>query len=92
MFRSVTSRVAGKVSDLIDDMLIGDYDYVIDGEHIYADVDYERHCASDALILGTPQRRAGAVRAAELPCSSPVRSAQACGEASTAGARLRRSR
>jgi hypothetical protein len=80
------------MSDLIDDMLIGDYDYVIDGEHVYADVDYERRCISDSLVLGVPQRRAGAVRAAELPCGSPLRSAPACGLAATAGARLRASR
>jgi len=92
MFRSITARVAAQVSDLIDDMLIGDYDYVVDGEHIYADVDYERRCTSDALVLVGPQRRAGAVRPAELCCDSPLRPTAACGTAATAGARLRASR
>ena len=32
MFRSVTSRLAARMSDLIDDMLVGDFDYIIDGD------------------------------------------------------------
>lgn len=89
MFRSVTSKFAGRVSDLIDDMLIGDYDYVVVGEHTYADVDFERRCASDGLVASVPQRRPGAVQAADVPCASPLRTAAACGPPATAGARLR---
>jgi hypothetical protein len=79
------------MSELIDDMLIGDYVYVIDGEHIYADVDFERRCAAEGLVLGVSQRRAGAA-ATDAHCSSPLRPAPACGAAGTAGARLRTSR
>jgi|SRR5579863_1236971 len=42
MFRSTTTRLAQRVSDLIDDMLVGDFDYILDGEDLYADVDYFR--------------------------------------------------
>jgi len=42
MFRSATVRLAARVSDLLDDMLVGDFDYIIDGDEIYADVDYFR--------------------------------------------------
>ena len=42
MFFSTTLRLATRVSDLIDDLLIGDFDYVLDGERLYADVDYYR--------------------------------------------------
>lgn len=42
MFRSTTTRLAHRVSDLIDDMLVGDFDYVLDGDDLYADVDYYR--------------------------------------------------
>ncbi len=42
MFRLTTTRLAHRVTDLIDDMLVGDFDYIMDGEHLYADVDYYR--------------------------------------------------
>ena len=42
MFRSATTRFTNRISDLIDDMLVGDFDYILDGEDLYADVDYYR--------------------------------------------------
>jgi hypothetical protein len=42
MFRSATNNFAHRISDLIDDMLVGDFDYIVDGEELYADVDYYR--------------------------------------------------
>lgn len=41
MFRS-TNHLMHRVSDLIDDMLVGDFDYILDGDELYADVDYFR--------------------------------------------------
>ena len=80
------------MSDLIDDMLVGDYDYAVDGEHIYADIDYQRRSDSQSLALGAPVRRAGAVRPAEVVCVPPSRPLLGCGPAATAGARLRGAR
>jgi hypothetical protein len=45
MFRSSTSRIVDRLAEAIDDMLIGDYDYVFDGGRVYADVDYVRRCS-----------------------------------------------
>ncbi len=42
MFRSATTRLAQRLSDLIDDMLVGDFEYILDGDDLYADVDYYR--------------------------------------------------
>lgn len=42
MFRSATTRFVHRLSDLIDDMLVGDFDYILDGDELYADVDYYR--------------------------------------------------
>lgn len=89
MFRTVTSRVAERMSDLIDDMLLGDYDYVVDGEHVYADVDYNRKCASERPALGVAQRRGGTVPPVEPVCATPVRTVPACGSAATAAGRRR---
>jgi hypothetical protein len=48
MFRSASNHFAHRIGDLIDDMLVGDYDYILDGDELYADVDYYRrhphHC------------------------------------------------
>ncbi len=55
MFRSTTTRWAQRVSDLIDDMLVGDFDYILDGEDLYADVDYYRkHPHHVAELTWTP--------------------------------------
>lgn len=40
MFRYITSSLARLLSDAIDDMLLGDYDYILVGNRLYADVDY----------------------------------------------------
>jgi hypothetical protein len=42
MFRSASNNFAHRISDLIDDMLVGDFDYILDGDELYADVDYYR--------------------------------------------------
>lgn len=42
MFRSATNNFAHRMGALIDDMLVGDFDYILDGEDLYADVDYYR--------------------------------------------------
>jgi hypothetical protein len=55
MFRSATTRLVHRISDLIDDMLVGDYIYMTDGEHVYADVDYYRkHPHHEAELTWTP--------------------------------------
>ncbi len=42
MFRSTATRIAQRVSDVIDDMLLGDFEYVEAGTQLYADIDYQR--------------------------------------------------
>lgn len=67
MFRSVTNNFARRISDLVDDMLVGDFDYILDGEDLYADVDYYRTHPhhSDALTWAPAAGRGlGAQRAA----------------------------
>jgi hypothetical protein len=55
MFRSATIRLAARISDLIDDMLLGDFDYILDGDAVYADVDYfRRHPHHVAELTWTP--------------------------------------
>lgn len=61
MFRSSTTRFVQRISDLIDDALVGDFEYIADGEHVYADVDYYRehphHCPE---LTWTPAAGRGA--------------------------------
>lgn len=60
MFRSTTTRLAQRVSDLIDDMLVGDFDYISDGDKLYADVDYYRkHPHHVADLTWTPSAGRG---------------------------------
>jgi hypothetical protein len=55
MFRSATNNLALRISDLIDDMLLGDFDYVIDGDELLADVDYyRRHPHHAGELTWTP--------------------------------------
>jgi hypothetical protein len=42
MFRPTATRLAARVADVIDEMLVGDFDFVEDESGIYADVDYDR--------------------------------------------------
>jgi hypothetical protein len=42
MFRSNAIRIAQRISDVLDDMLVGDFDCVEHGSRIYADIDYDR--------------------------------------------------
>ena len=60
MFRSATNNFAHRISDLIDDMLVGDFDYILDGEDLYADVDYYRKHSHHAVQLSwTPSAGRG---------------------------------
>jgi hypothetical protein len=84
MFRSVTNNFARRISDLVDDMLVGDFEYILDGEDLYADVDYYRTHPhhSDELTwtpaagrgLG-PQRAAVAGPKERRPGTIPARAA-----------------
>jgi hypothetical protein len=79
MFRATTLRLANRMSDLIDDMLVGDFDYIADGDEVYADVDYyrmTRECGArmrPAAEHVDRDRRPGTVPPAPAVCSSPVR-------------------
>jgi hypothetical protein len=82
MFRSVTSRVAAHMSELIDDMLVGDFDYIVDGDEVYADIDYDRlsrECggrvrpAAPSTPLINRDRRPGTVAPQPAVCTSPMR-------------------
>jgi hypothetical protein len=67
MFRSATNNFAHRISDLIDDMLVGDFDYIRDGDQLYADVDYYRrhpHHADELTWTPSAGRGFGAQRAA----------------------------
>ena len=69
MFRSATNNFALRISDMIDDMLVGDFDYVRDGDELYADVDYYRkhpHHAGDLTWTPSAGRGFGAQRAAAV--------------------------
>jgi hypothetical protein len=82
MFRSATNNFAHRISDLIDDMLVGDFDYVRDGDELYADVDYyRRHPHHSAELSWTPgagrgfgpQRSAAAGPQERRPGTVPAR-------------------
>jgi hypothetical protein len=69
------------MSDLVDDMLLGDFDYIVDGDEVYADVDYDRlthECGgrvrppAPPATLVTRDRRPGMVAAQPAVCTSPV--------------------
>jgi len=70
MFRRSATRVVEHLSDAIDDMLIGDFDYVVDGERLFADIDYERRRLERAAPQAAVARRRPA-------CDGPSRSALA---------------
>lgn len=53
MFRPLTTRLATRVADVIDEMLIGDFDFIEDESGLYADVDYDRK-DSCQIELRTP--------------------------------------
>jgi hypothetical protein len=59
MFRSAI-RFAARMSELIDDMLVGDFDYIFDDGRIYADVDYHRAHPHQAALSWTPAAGRGA--------------------------------
>ncbi|HWD70575.1 MAG TPA: hypothetical protein VG293_10285 [Solirubrobacteraceae bacterium] len=84
MFRSATNNFALRISDLIDDMLVGDFDYILDGDELYADVDYYRrhpHHGDDLTWTPSAGRGIGPQRAAVIgpkerrPGTVPARAA-----------------
>jgi hypothetical protein len=84
MFRSANNNFAHRISDLIDDMLVGDFDYILDGDELYADVDYFRkhpHHAGELTWTPSagrgvgPQRTAVAGPNERRPGMVPARSA-----------------
>jgi hypothetical protein len=84
MFRSVTNHLAQRISDLVDDMLVGDFNYVLDGDQLYADVDYFRkhpHHVGELTWTPSAGRGLGAQRSAVVgpkerrPGTVPVRAA-----------------
>jgi len=88
MFRSVTSRLAAHMSELIDDMLVGDFEYIVDSDDVYADIDYfrlARECggrvrpAAPPMPLINRDRRPGTVAPQPTVCTSPVRPLTAAG-------------
>jgi hypothetical protein len=42
MFRPAITQLTERVADLLDDMLVGDFEYIQDECGLYADVDYHR--------------------------------------------------
>jgi hypothetical protein len=46
--------LANRLSELIDDMLLGDFQYIAEGRDVYADVDYERLRLHAAPLTWTP--------------------------------------
>ena len=96
MFRSATNNFALRISDLIDDMLVGDFDYVLDGDELYADVDYYRkhpHHADELSWTPSAGRGFGAQRAAAAgpkerrPGTVPARAAVCVSPARPGGQR-----
>ena len=63
MFRLTATRLAARAADVIDEMLIGDFDFVEDESGLYADVDYDRiHPRRLELRAPIPRR----------PCNAPA--------------------
>lgn len=84
MFHSATNNLAHRISDLIDDMLVGDFDYILDGDELYADVDYYRkhpHHAADLTWTPSagrglgPQRSTASGPKERRPGTVPARAA-----------------
>ena len=92
MFRSNAIRIAQRISDVLDDMLVGDFDYVESGSRLYADIDYDRtfgteHAASATATLASdfelhphrePLRSRIARRPAGLDCDVTATDASCC--------------
>jgi hypothetical protein len=84
MFRSATKNFTHRISELIDDMLVGDFDYILDGDELYSDVDYYRkhpHHAGELTWTPSagrgfgPQRTAAAGPKERRPGTVPTRAA-----------------
>ena len=66
MFRPTATRLAARVADVIDEMLVGDFDFVEDESGVYADVDYDRKYPCRIELRTVIVRR---------PCNAPAPSA-----------------
>jgi hypothetical protein len=64
MFSAALDGLLLTLSDVIDDMLLGDYTYVSAGERLYADVDYHRKHPIQPARRQAPQADRGADRSA----------------------------
>lgn len=94
MFRSATIRLATRISDLLDDMLVGDFEYVVHAAKLYADVDYFReHPHHEPKLTWTPaagrsfgpQRTAIAGPKARRPGGAPAPVAVCVSDMSASG-------
>jgi hypothetical protein len=96
MFRQATQLLARRVSDMIDEMLLGDFDYIAAGDRLYADIDYQRmHPHHSESLTWTPaagrgfgpQRPAVAGPVARRPGSVPDRATVCASPVRTLGLR-----
>ncbi|HTW12847.1 MAG TPA: hypothetical protein VME01_08895 [Solirubrobacteraceae bacterium] len=74
MFRPAITRLTQRVADTIDDMLVGDFDYILDGGNVYADVDYYREHPHRVVTQVPVTRRPSCVGSAGGPCTAAGRS------------------
>lgn len=63
MFYSIARDVGNRLADIIDDMLLGDFELVHDESVVYADVDYERLGRERPILRISIDRR---------PCNAPT--------------------
>lgn len=76
MFRMAIAAASGRLAEAIDDMLLGDFAYVRDGDRLYADVDLlhlrsersPRQSATRSAARCQPERmaRAGRLRRPDM--------------------------
>ncbi len=73
MFRHAFHRALNRTAEIIDDMLLGDFDYIEDETGLYADIDYYRlHPHRGEFTIALPRRgcNAPAPRGVPGPCTS----------------------
>jgi hypothetical protein len=74
MFRPTAIRLAARVADAIDEMLIGDFDFVEDESGVYADVDYDRtHACRPDLRPPLVRRQCNAAAPTALTSAASAR-------------------
>jgi hypothetical protein len=77
MFRSNATRIAQRISDVLDDMLLGDFDYVDTDAGLYADIDYDHaygtHLAApDSMLVAVSTPASGLLRSHRPPVASRI--------------------